>query len=384
MSRDLKQYLNFLIERKGSDLHLNAGVNVYIRVDGELFEIDDGGVVHNTEMEAIAKEVMSEVQYKQLVDEKELDCAYSLDNNRRFRVNFFYQVEGLSAVFRVIPEKIFTISELNLPSVVEDLSKTQNGLILVTGVAGSGKSTTIAAMLDNINENARKHIITIEDPIEYIHKSKKSLFSQRAIGINTHSFSNGLRAALREDLDIIFIGELRDLETVEIALHAANTGHLVVSTLHTLDAKETISRIVGMFPIEEQDRVRMTLSFVLEGVITQRLVKSNDGGRVPAVEVMRKTRMISDLILEKRDNELLEAIEKGKEIYGSQSFDQSLMDLSEKGLIEREEVLKYATSVSDIKLRLDGIRQASGYENAKVSAAENSTSFDLKLDEDKL
>jgi len=338
MSKDLKQYLNFLIERKGSDLHLNAGANVYIRVDGELFEVD-GGEITNEIMEAIAKEVMTEAQYRQLVEDKELDCAYSLENKRRFRVNFFYQVDGLSAVFRIIPEKLLSIDALNLPSVVKDLSETKNGLILVTGVAGSGKSTTIAAMLDRINQRSRKHIITIEDPIEYIHKSKRSLFSQRAIGINTHSFANGLRAALREDLDIIFIGELRDLETVEIALHAANTGHLVVSTLHTLDAKETISRIVGMYPMEEQDRIRMTLSFVLEGVISQRLVKSKDGGRVPAVEVMRKTRLVSDLILEKRDNELLEAIEKGKEIYGSQSFDQSLIDLSEKGLIERDEVL---------------------------------------------
>jgi len=381
MRNDLKQYLNFLIERKGSDLHLNAGANVYIRVDGELFEID-GGEVTNDAMEVIAKEVMTEMQYKQLVEDKELDCAYALDNKRRFRVNFFYQVDGLSAVFRIIPEKLQSIDELNLPPVVKDLSETKNGLILVTGVAGSGKSTTIAAMLDRVNKRDRKHIITIEDPIEYIHKSKRSLFSQRAIGINTHSFANGLRAALREDLDIIFIGELRDLETVEIALHAANTGHLVVSTLHTLDAKETISRIVGMFPMEEQDRIRMTLSFVLEGVITQRLVKSKDGGRVPAVEVMRKTRLVSDLILEKRDNELLEAIEKGKEIYGSQSFDQSLMDLSEKGLIERDEVLKYATSASDIKLRLDGIRQASGYENVKMAKSKNANAFDLKAEDE--
>jgi len=382
MSKNLKDYLNFLIERKGSDLHLNAGENVYIRVDGELFEVSGTEVFSNDDMVSVAKEILTEEQYAQLADEKELDCAYSFDQNRRFRVNFFYQMEGLSAVLRLIPENILSIDELNLPSVVKDLADVQNGLVLVTGVTGSGKSTTIAAMLDRINEKQRKHIITIEDPIEFIQKSKKSLFTQRAIGINTHSFANGLRAALREDLDIIFIGELRDLETVEIALHAANTGHLVLSTLHTLDAKETISRIVGMFPTEEQDRIRMTLSFVLEGVITQRLVKSKDGGRVPAVEVMRKTRLVSELILDKRDNELLEAIEKGKEVYGSQSFDQSLIDLSNRDIIEKEEVLKYATSVSDTRLKLEGIKQSTGYDNLQVSEGRYRNAFDLKDDEE--
>jgi twitching motility protein PilT len=250
---------------------------------------------------------------------------------------------------------------------------------LVTGVTGAGKSTTIAAMLDRVNKRERKHIISIEDPIEYVHRSKKSLFSQRAIGINTHSFTNGLRSALREDLDIIFIGELRDYESVEIALHAANTGHLVVSTLHTLDAKETISRIVGMFPNEEQDRIRMTLAFVLKGVISQRLVKRKDGGRIPAVEVMRSTKLISDLILDKRDNEILEAIERGKEIYGTQSFDQSLLDLLNKGKITEEEVLKYATNSSDTNLKLQGISEFADYKSITQSGYESTKDFiDLK------
>ena len=359
MYNKLKKYMDFLVEKGGSDLHLNAGENVYIRVEGDLFEVEGEKKFSNENMIEIAKAILTETQYERLEVDKELDCAYSIDDKRRFRINFFYQLVGLSAVMRLIPETIPSIDDLNLPNVVKELSDIQNGLVLVTGVTGAGKSTTIAAMLDRVNKRERKHIISIEDPIEYVHKSKKSLISQRAIGINTHSFANGLRAALREDLDIIFIGELRDYESVEIALHAANTGHLVVSTLHSFDAKETISRIVGMFPNEEQDRIRMTLSFVLKGVISQRLVKSKDGGRVPAVEVMRSTSLISDLILDKRDNELLEAIERGKEIYGTQSFDQSLLDLLAQDKISEEEVLKYATNSSDITLKLQGIGEYS-------------------------
>jgi len=379
MAKNLKQYIDLLVEKEGSDLHLNAGQNAYIRVEGELFEVNSDQKFSNDDMISIAKEVMNERQYAQLIKEKELDCAYSFDDKKRFRINFFYQLDGLSAVMRLIPETIPTLGELNLPFSVNELSNTQNGLILVTGVTGAGKSTTIAAMLDRINESERKHIISIEDPIEFVHNSKKSLFSQRAIGINTHSYASGLRAALREDLDIIFIGELRDFESVEIALHAANTGHLVLATLHTLDAKETINRILGMFPNEEQERIRMTLAFVLKGVISQRLVKSKSGVRIPAVEVMRATRLVSDLILEKRDNEILDAIEKGKEIYGSQSFDQSLMDLVKSDMISKEEALKYATNVSDVKLKLQGIGESLTYADMKniVHGTEKSF-FDLK------
>jgi twitching motility protein PilT len=364
MEKKLKQYIDYLIEHNGSDLHLKAGSHVHMRVNGELFALKYD-YLSNEDMIEIAKEILTTPQYNQLVENKELDCSYTLDESRRFRVNFFYQISGLSAVLRTVPEKIFSIEELNLPDVVKDLADLSYGLVLVTGVTGSGKSTTLAAILDRINKKRRKHIISIEDPIEYMHKEKKSLVSQRAIGSNTHSFSNALRAAMREDIDIIFIGELRDLETMEIALHAANTGHLVFSTLHTLDAKESISRFIGMFPQEEQERVRMTLSFVLEGVISQRLVKSKDGNRIPAVEVMKGTARIRGLIVEKRDNELLEAIIKGKDIYKTQSFDQSLLDLYDKNEIDREEALRNATNPSDMSLAMQGIRQATGHENTK-------------------
>ena len=378
MEKKLKKYLDYLIKHRGSDLHLKAGSNVYMRVNGELFALKEDKLTHD-DMVVIAKDMLSTPQYNQLVESKELDCSYALDETKRFRVNFFYQVGGLSAVFRAIPDKILSIDELRLPEVVKDLADLQSGLVLVTGVTGSGKSTTLAAILDRINKSKRKHIISIEDPVEYMHKEQKSLVTQRAIGTNTHSFANALRSALREDIDIIFIGELRDLETMEIALHAANTGHLVFSTLHTLDAKESISRIIAMFPPEEQERVRMTLSFVLEGIISQRLVKDKEGGRVPAVEVMKGTARISELIVEKRDGEILEAIVKGKEIYGTQSFDQSLLDLYHSKKITQEEALRNATSPSDMSLAIQGIRQASGHENVKaITGKGRSNFFDLK------
>jgi twitching motility protein PilT len=228
------------------------------------------------------------------------------------------------------------------------------GLILVTGVTGSGKSTTLAAMLDHINSTKKKHIITVEDPIEFVHPDKESLISQRGVGQDTLSFSNALKGALREDPDIILVGEMRDLETIEIALHAANTGHLVFSTLHTLDAKETINRIIGMFPKEEQNRIRITLAAVLSGVICQRLVKTVDGKRAAALEVMIQTPRIVDLIAQNRDNELLDSIEDGREIYGSQSFDQALLKLYCEKRISKDVVLENATSASDMKLKLDG------------------------------
>jgi len=244
----------------------------------------------------------------------------------------------------VIPTKILTLDELGLPDVVKELSNLSRGLVLVTGVTGSGKSTTLAGMIDHINRNRKRHIITVEDPVEFVHRDRESLLSQRSIGQDSLSFSNALRASLREDPDIILIGEMRDLETIEIALHAANTGHLVFSTLHTIDTKETINRIIGMFPQEEQNRIRMTLASVLEGVISQRLVKRVNGKRTAVVEVMRRTPRVVDLIVQNRDFELLDTIEEGKEIYGSQSFDQALLDLYNRGIIDRDTVLETATT----------------------------------------
>ena len=377
MKEKFQQYLYKLLELNGSDLHLKAGSSVHMRVNGELLTLKDEKL-NNEDLLSIAEIILSTPQYNTLMENKELDCSYNLEKHKRFRVNFFYQVNGLSVVLRVIPEKILSIDELQLPEIVKKISDINHGLILVTGTSGSGKSTTLAAIIDRINKTKRKHIISIEDPVEYLHIEDKCLISQRSVGTSTHSFANGLRAALREDIDVIFIGELRDLETVEIALHAANTGHLVVSTLHTLDAKETISRILGMFPKEEQTRVRMTLSFLLEGVVSQRLVMTKGKKRVPAVEVMMKTKRISELIAENRDDEILESIAKGKEVYGSQSFDQSLFELYSQNIIGKSVVLRNATNPSDMSLMLQGIRQASGHENVESMRKPIRSAFDLK------
>ena len=359
MEEKLQFYLKNLIHNRGSDLHLKSGAIIRLRINGDLLKLGDKEITHE-ELDGIAQAILTEKQYSELVKNKELDCTYVLDEESRFRVNFFYQLNGLSSVMRIIPVKILTLEELALPPIIRELAEMHRGLILVTGVTGSGKSTTLAAMLDHINRNKKKHIITVEDPVEFVHKDRESLVSQRGIGQDSHSFSNALKGALREDPDIILIGEMRDLETIEIALHAANTGHLVFSTLHTLDAKETINRVIGMFPKEEQNRIRITLASVLGGVVSQRLVKTVDGKRAAAIEVMKQTPRISDLIANNMDYEILDTIEEGKEIYGSQSFDQALLALHNKGRIDRDTVLEHATNPSDMKLKLQGIGLASG------------------------
>ena len=354
MEKKLQFYLRNLIHNGGSDLHLKSGAVIRLRINGDLLKLGERVLTHE-ELDGIAQEILTQEQYQTLVTTKELDCTYVLDDDNRFRVNFFYQLNGLSSVMRIIPVKILTLEELSLPSVIADLADMHRGLILVTGVTGSGKSTTLAAMLDRINRTKKKHIITVEDPVEFVHQDRECLISQRGIGQDSLSFQNALKAALREDPDIILVGEMRDLETIEIALHAANTGHLVFSTLHTLDAKETINRVIGMFPEAEQNRIRMTLASVLEGVVSQRLVKTVDGKRAAAIEIMKRTPRIADLIATNRDYEILDTIEEGKEIYGSQSFDQALLDLFHMGKISEEVVLENATNASDMKLKLQGI-----------------------------
>ena len=374
MEKKLQFYLKNLIHNNGSDLHLKSGAIIRLRVSGDLLKLGNKMIEYD-ELDAIAQAILTEKQYGDLTHKKELDATYVLDEHNRFRVNFFYQMDGLSAVFRVIPVKILTLEELKLPAVITELSEMHRGLIMVTGVTGSGKSTTLAAMLNHINSTKKKHIITVEDPVEFVHKDKESLISQRGVGQDTLSFANALKGALREDPDVILIGEMRDLETIEIALHAANTGHLVFSTLHTLDAKETINRVIGMFPKEEQNRIRITLASVLSGVVCQRLVKTVDGKRVAAIEVMKQTPRIVDLITENRDYELLDTIEEGREIYGSQSFDQALLELHANGKISEEVVLEHSTNPSDMKLKLQGI----GVSKKEPDDEEESVDiFDLK------
>ena len=382
MEKRLITYLKTLKANGGSDLHLKSGAKVRLRINGLLKILGEEHVTRE-EMTILAREIATPERFATLEKEKNLDFTYVLDKKSRFRVNIFHQMDGYSAVFRLIPVDIPSIEDLRLPEVIKDFTEFHRGLVLVTGVTGSGKSTTLAAMLDRINNREKKHIITIEDPIEFIHKDKGCLINQRSIGQDTNSFSDALRGALREDPDIILVGEMRDLETIDIAVHAANTGHLVFSTLHTLDAKETIDRIIGMFPTAEQNRIRASLASVLEGVISQRLVETKEGGRTAAIEILKKTARIEQLILENRDYEILDALFEGKDIYGTQTFDQALIDLYEQRRITEEVVMRNATNPADMKLKLEGIgRGAVKIEGEALKKSEDDI-FHFKEDEEK-
>lgn len=376
----IRGYLKRMIDAKGSDLHIKANAVVRARVNGDIIPLS-GETLSKEDALTFAKELLR-TRFAEFVEKKELDLVYPYDDNTRFRVNIFFQMEGVSAVFRVIPVKILSLEELGLPEIVKKFTYLERGLVLVTGVTGSGKSTTLAAMINEINWNKRKHIVTIEDPIEFVHKDRKCIINQRSVGQDTYSFGAALRAALREDPDIILVGEMRDRETIETALHAADSGHLVFSTLHTLDAKETINRIVSSFPTEEQPRIRLSLASVLQGVISQRLIPTIDDKRTAALEVMVKTPRIGQLILENRDVEIRDAIEEGREIYGSQSFDQHILDLWKRKIVSTEQAFNYATSPSDLKLKMQGlgekISQApSADKNAKPAYNEDEI-FEIK------
>ncbi len=349
----VRGYLQRMIDAGGSDLHIKSNSIVRTRINGEIVPLS-GDVLSKDDALLFAKELLR-TRFAELVEKKELDLVYPFDENTRFRVNIFFQMEGVSAVFRLIPVKILSIDELKLPQIVHSFCQAERGLVMVTGVTGSGKSTTLAAIIEEINLTRRKHIIAIEDPIEFVHKDRQCIVNQRSVGQDTHSFSAALRAALREDPDIILVGEMRDVETIEIALHAADTGHLVFSTLHTLDAKETVNRIVSVFPHDEQNRVRMTLASVIRGVISQRLLPTVDGKRTAALEIMVRTPRIEQLIAENRDIEIPDTIAEGKDLYHSQTFDQALLDLYQSGVVSREDALAFATSASDLKLRMEGL-----------------------------
>ncbi len=355
---ELNKYLYTLVYKGGSDLHIKAGNGVRARINGVLYKLEVPSQTREGVIELLKELLRS--RFNEFVEKKEIDFSYKLDENYRFRVNSFFQIEGPSIAFRAIPIKIPSLKELNLPKVINNFTEIERGLVLVTGVTGSGKSTTLAAMINEINEKKAKHIITIEDPVEFVHKDKKCLINQRSLGEDTLSFSRALRAALREDPDIILVGEMRDRETIEIALNAAETGHLVYSTLHTLDAKETINRIIGIFPPEEQPRIRLVLASILEGVISQRLVPTVNNKRTAAMEILVKTPRIKDLIMQDRDNEIKDTLEEGKEIYGTQSFDQHLVDLVIEGRIDEETAKDYATNKDDFVLKLRQMKMTKG------------------------
>ena len=347
----LNKYLEFMVQNGGSDLHIKAGSVIRGRINGELVKFSKEIFSQQDAIE-LAK-VLLRTRYEALIKNKSADFTYALNENYRFRVNIFFQIDGLSMVFRTIPVKIPTIDELGLPQSIKKIcDETMRGIILLTGPTGSGKTTTIASMINRINQNRTSHIVTIEDPVEFVFKDDQCVINQRAIGEDCNTFADSIRAALREDPDIIFVGEMRDLETIETALHAAETGHLVFSTLHTVDAKETIGRIITMFEPSEQERIKITLAAVIEAVISQRLAKTTDDKRCAVVEILRKNTRIKDMILEGRDGEIPDAIADGRNTYGMQTFDQHLLDLYKEGRITRGEALDKASKRNDLDLMI--------------------------------
>jgi len=373
---ELNEILQIALRGGASDIHLKAGLPPMFRLDGALVPLKDARRLAPEEIGKMALGIMNDYQKEKYKQTNEVDLAYGVPGLGRFRVNVFQQRGTIGIVLRVIPFKIQTIEQLMLPKVLEKIAAEQRGLILVTGTTGSGKSTTLAAMIDHINANETSHIMTIEDPIEFLIRDKRSIVNQREVGVDTISFGQALKSALRQDPDVILVGEMRDLETIETALTAAETGHLVMSTLHTLDATETVNRIISAFPPYQQKQVRLQLGSVLRAVISQRLVPRADGkGRVPAVEVLLSTARVRELVEDKdRTKEIPEAIAQGHVSYGMQTFDQSLMFLLKSGVISYEEALRQASNPDDFALRVSGVSGTSdskwdSFERAPDAAA---------------
>jgi twitching motility protein PilT len=355
---NINDLLKIAVERKASDLHLKVGGQPVIRVDGDLIPLAELKRLMQEDTIAMAFSIMNARQKQRFKEEYEIDIAYSVPGLGRFRCNVFQQRGAVGLVLRVIPARIQSIRELMLPPVLEKLCEERRGLILCTGTTGSGKSTTLAAMVDYINGSRTEHVMTIEDPIEFLHRDKKSIVNQREIDVDTRAFSPALRSALRQDPDVILVGEMRDYETIETALLAAETGHLVFSTLHTLDATETINRIISVFPPHHQKQIRIQLGQVLKAVVSLRLLPRADGiGRVPAVEVLISTPYIRDCIENKEKTKYIrEQIALGTSQYGMQTFDQSLFQLYKSGLITLDEALRRASNPDEFRLKIQGVQ----------------------------
>ena len=340
---DISELLIFVQKENASDLHLSAGESPMVRIHGEMKRIEMPPISKEN-LHMMLYDILSDQQRKRFEEMHELDFSIDLKGIARFRVNAFRQARGEGVVFRVIPSKILTLEQLGLPKSLREVTKNERGLVLVTGPTGSGKSTTLAAMIDIINNSLNGHIITIEDPIEFVHESKKCLINQRELGSHTHSFANALRSALREDPDIILVGEMRDLETISLALTAAETGHLVFSTVHTSGASKTVDRIIDVFPAAQQDQVRAQFAESIQAVISQVLLKRRDGrGLVPALEIMTGTPAVRNLIREGKVAQLPSTIQTGQK-FGMITLDQSLKELVSKGIVDKEQCLYFASS----------------------------------------
>jgi twitching motility protein PilT len=367
---DLNEILTIAFKAKGSDIHIKTGLPPIVRIDGRLHPIPNAARLSPDFVAETANSMMNDRQRRMFEENFEVDLAYAVPGLGRFRVSVYRQRGTVAMVFRSIAFVIPTLEGLNLPPVIQKICKEERGLILVTGTTGSGKSSTLAAMIDCINSQRTCNIITIEDPVEFLHRDNKSIISQREVGTDTPTFSAALKGALRQDPDVILVGEMRDYETIETAMTAAETGHLVMSTLHTMDAAETINRIIGVFPPYHQRQVRIQLASIIKGVISQRLVPKSDGkGRVPAVEVMLASARVRECIDDKdKTKQLNDAISQGFVSYGMQSFDQSLMRLFSSKLITYEEAIRQSSNPDDFALKISGISSTSdasweGFEN---------------------
>jgi twitching motility protein PilT len=354
---DLNKILLEALDVSASDVHIKVGLPPVLRVNGALRYMRDIKPFDQNQVSKMALGILNEWQKDRFIKNKEVDMGYEIYGMGRFRINIFQQRGKIRIALRIVPYKVKSLAELNLPQAIERIALEPRGLVLVTGTTGSGKSTTLASMIDLINSRRLCHILTIEDPIEFVHEDRKAVIDQREIGSDTSNFADALRSALRQDPDVILVGEMRDFETIETALTAAETGHLVMSTLHTVDATETINRIISAFPPYHQRQVRLQLASIIKGIIAQRLVPKADAlGRVPAVEVMVSTARTRECIVEKdKTSEIRDAITKGYTTYGMQSFDQSLMSLLKRGLITYEEALRQSSNPDDFALRVKGI-----------------------------
>lgn len=356
MAMSLKKMLSEMVNDKASDLHLRVGLKPTLRIDGTLKQIDPDPLT-SEDLDKIMRQMLSQQQLERFYQQFELDIALSVSKLGRFRINFYRQRGTYGIAIRAVNTRIPSFEELNLPAVLKNLSDSRRGLIIVTGTTGSGKSTTLAAMIEYINDIRTENVLTIEDPVEYVYRDKKSIISQREVGGDTESFATALRHAFRQDPDVILIGEIRDKETMSIALTAADTGHLVLTTLHTLNTVETISRIISFFPPHQHLQIRLLLASTLKSIICQRLLPRIDGpGRVPAVEVLVSTGTVREYIVDPLKNSLIpELIESGNIQYGMQTFDQSIMQLYRNGIISYKEALAQTSNPDDFDLRVRGI-----------------------------
>ncbi len=375
---NLKQMLVEMLNRKASDLHMRVGIRPHLRVNGRL-EVIDTEPLSIEHMDNVVGQILNEKQLDRFRRKNEMDLALSVAKLGRFRINLFRQRGTTGIAIRAVNTKIPSFGELNLPDTLKDLAGEKRGLIVVTGTTGSGKSTTLAAMIEHMNSNRVDNILTVEDPIEYIYRDKKCIISQREVGADTESFATALRHALRQDPDVIMIGEIRDIETMSIALTAADTGHLVLTTLHTLNAVETLSRIVSFFPPHQHQQIRLLLAGTLKAVISQRLLSRGDKfGRVPALEILIASAAVRDALMDElKTNSILDLIEQSEQ-YGMVSFDQSIMRLYRTGMITFEEAISHCSNRDDFDLRVKGITGAADRWAGKDSAAENEQSAGIQ------